>query len=508
MTTETISTPISGAEARRVARNAGAIAVARILSSAVLFGWQLVLGPWLGVTEYGVYGTVGALFAIGVPIASFSMGTIVIRDVARDPSRAGRYLTATLFSQTLLAMLAYVGINLAAVGFGYEQQIRAFVAVAGLSLFIDLLGNLCYDQLIAHERMVATSAVDITHILVRIGLAGLALVAGYGLMGVYIATIITGAIRSAVLAWMLRRAGVRPTFPLDRHIAGLLLINSAPLALSGFLSLAYQHADKLMTTKLIGPQGTGYLNAAFVIIYGVVELLSTTILIATYPLMSRAHADGQRSDLFGFIVQKLSFFSLVVSLPLALTLSVFAAEITLPLFGARFGPTADVLRVLIWYAVVTMINNVFAQALTVQNRQRRLLLIRGFGLGLNVALLLAFVPVIGTRGAAFASVCAEIVVLLLMLSSFHAPGFSLRAQLPRLARLAAVGLIAAAVMLLLGRLHPILGIVGGLAIYVTGGLGARILSPDDWDLLYRLVSAMPGGALIRRYWRRDVELNW
>ncbi len=508
MTIEAIPSPLTGAEARRVARNAGAIAIARILSSAALFGWQLVLGPWLGVTEYGVYGTVGALFAIGVPIASFSMGTIVIRDVARDPARAGRYLTATLFAQTLLAILAYVSINAAALAFGYEAEIRAFVAVAGVSLFIDLLGNLCYDQLIAHERMVATSAVDIAHIVVRIGLAGLALFAGYGLMGVYVATLITGIGRSAVLAWMLGRAGVRPTLPLDRKIAGLLLVNSAPLALSAFLSLAYQHADKLMTTRLIGPEGTGYLNAAFVIIYGVVELLNTTILIATYPMMSRAHADDQRGDLFGFITQKLAFFSLIVSLPLALTLTVFAAEITVPLFGIHFAATADVVRVLIWYAVVTMIGNVITQALTVQNRQRRVVAIDAFGLGLNVVLLLILIPAIGTRGAAFASVCAEMIAVSLMLASFHAPGFGLRPLLPRLARLATLGLIVAGAMLLLGRIHPLLGIVGGLALYAVGGLGARILSPDDWDLLYRLVSAMPGGALIRRYWRRDVELNW
>src|SRR5215207_3158323 len=109
MATETIA--ISGAEARRAARNAGAIAAARLLSSAALFGWQLVLGPWLGVAQYGIYGTVGALFAVGVPLASFSMGMIVIRDVARQPERAGRYLTATLFIQTALALLAYLGIN-------------------------------------------------------------------------------------------------------------------------------------------------------------------------------------------------------------------------------------------------------------------------------------------------------------------------------------------------------------------------------------------------------------
>ncbi len=104
MTTEPLSEVFSGAEARRAARNAGAIAAARILSSALLFGWQLILGRALGEAVFGVYGTVGALFGIGVTVTAFSMSLIVIRDVARRPETAGRYLSATLVIQTVLGV--------------------------------------------------------------------------------------------------------------------------------------------------------------------------------------------------------------------------------------------------------------------------------------------------------------------------------------------------------------------------------------------------------------------
>jgi O-antigen/teichoic acid export membrane protein len=502
------STRISGAEARRVARNATAIAVARILSNGALFAWQLALGRLLGVFDFGVYGTVGALFAVGVPIASFSMGMIVIRDVARDPDRAGRYLSATLLLQTSLALLAYLGMNAAALALGYSDTIRVFVALAGISLFIDLTGNMCFDQLIARERMIVTSAVDVGHIILRIALAGLLLLAGFGLLGVYAATIFSGIVRSATLWTALHRTGARPAFPLDRDVAKLLLLNSAPLAMSAFLSLAYQHADKLMTTSLIGETGTGYLTAAFVVIYGVIELLSTTILIATYPLMSRVYDSVGGDDLFGFIVGKLAFFTLIVSLPLSLTLTIFATDITVPLFGADFRPTADVLRVLIWYALVTMVANVFAQGFMVQNQQRRLLAIRATGLGLNIILNLLLITRIGVIGAAVASVLAECLVLGLMLANFRAAGWDWRVLLPRLARVAALGLVVGLAMLLLNPVHWILGMVAGLALYAVGIPLFGTLAADDWDLLYRLTAAMPGGSLILRFWRRDVKLNW
>lgn len=503
MTTETMPEALTGAEARRAARNAGAIAAARIISSAAQLVWQLILGRALGDAGFGVYAAVGALFAIGVTITSFSMSLIVIRDVARRAETAGRYLSATLVIQTVLGLVAYAGINIAASG--YDDVIRAYAAIAGISLFVDALGTMCYDQLLAQERMVATSVVEVGHIALRIGLAGLALWAGFGLLGVYVVTIVSGIGRSAVLWALLRRTGVRPRFPVDWSIARPLLINSAPLALAAFISITYTQIDKLLTAGLLTDADTGHLNAAFVIIVGVVEILSTTILVAIYPMMSRAYRSDGANAMFRFIGEKLAFFTLLVALPVGLVFSLFAAEIIVPLFGTGYVDTAAILRVLIWYAVVTMVGNVFAQSLMVQNRQRFLVGVRVGGLALKLALSLLLLPRIGVTGAALATVSSEVLVLLVLAGDFR-PDFA--ALLPRLLRLAGIGLIAALAMLALGSLQPLLGMVGGALVYAGGVLVGRILASDDWDLLYRLTAAVPGGGLVLRYWHRAVELNW
>ncbi|MCA9911323.1 MAG: hypothetical protein KC519_21870, partial [Anaerolineae bacterium] len=61
------------------------------------------------------------------------------------------------------------------------------------------------------------------------------------------------------------------------------------------------------------------------------------------------------------------------------------------------------------------------------------------------------------------------------------------------------GGLAAAAMLLLGSLHFILGIVGGLLVYAVAVLLLRVLHADDWALLRRLIEAMPGGGLVARW---------
>lgn len=497
------SPTLSAADARRAARNAGAIAAASILSKGALFAWQLLLARALGEAEYGIYGTVGALIAVGTAIVNFGMGPIVIRDVARAPQQAGKYLSATLLMQSVLAVIAYLLVNAAASVGGYSETILTLLSLAAASLLVDVWGNMCNDLLLAQERMAASSVVAVGHITLLIALAALALLGGYGLPGVYVATIFTGLIRAALLWGLVLRGGVRPSWPFDRAIALPLLRNGAPLALSAFLALAYQHVDKLMTTRLLDTAQTGYLTAAFVIIFGVIELLNTTVLIAVYPMMSR-----YTGDTFGFIVEKLTFFTLLVSLPLALLLAIFAREITLPLFGPNFAPTAEVLRVLICYAAVAMTVNVVAQAMVVQNRQRRLLLVRASGLGINILLNALLILRLQVIGAALASLAAELLVLALLLPGFRAAGWDWRRLLPPVLRLLALGAGVALLMLLLGGIHPLLGMAAGLLAYGGGLVAGLVLRSDDWDLIYRLVAAMPGGTLLRKYWRRDVAVNW
>lgn len=506
MTTQASPTPLSTADAKRAARNAGAIAAASIISNGALFAWQLFLARMIGESDYGIYGTVGAFIAIATSITNFGLGPIFIRDVARQPHHAGKYLTSRLVIQTLLAIIAYVIVNSAAAFGSYPETVRAFLSIAAISLLIDTLGTMCFDVLLAQERMAITSLISILHIATLITLAGLALLVGFGLLGVYVATIIAGIGRASALWIMALRSGVRLQWPLDRSIAVPLLMNGAPLAISAFLTLAYQHADKLLTSRFIGDAETGYLTAAFVIIFGVVELLSTTVLTATYPMMSRYQADSSGA-MFGFIVEKLAFFTLVISLPISLTLSIFAADITVPLFGEDFRPTADVLQILIWYALVMMTANVFAQGMLVQNHQRRLVITRAIGLAVNILLLVILLPILRVRGAAVASLCAETLILVTLVSIFQAAEWDWRRLLPRVLRLGGVGIIVALLMLTLGKLHPLLGMVLGLASYMLAVFIGGILGSDDWDLLYRLTATMPGGTIILKYWRRDIALR-
>ncbi len=489
--------------AQRAARNAAALAASNVVSKGVLFLWQLILARWLGTEGYGTYGTIGALMAIGAAIPEFGMGMIVIRDVANRPKAASRYLAATLTLQPLLAAAGYGVLMLSAFLLGYNVTLRALLAFAAINLLVDALGNMCHNQLLAMERMVIPAIISAGHVTALVLLAGIALAAGGGLWGLYAATLLAGLGRAAVYWRVLLRHGVRPRFPLDRAIARGLLRDGWPLALTAFLALAYQHADKIVTTAMIGEAGTGQLTAGFVIVFGVIELLSTTVLVAVFPIMSRTWGSRQRR-LFEVMLEKLAFFNLVLSLPVAIFTTLLAVPLSAWIFGADYTQTADVLQVLIWYTVVTMVVNVFAQALVITNRQRRLMIIRVSGLTLNIALLLVLLPVLDVPGAAVATLIAESAILVAVVGSFTFPGDWWQRVINHLWRMALVGAATAGIVLALRGIHPLVAAFAGVPAYGVLVLLSGAIARDDWDLIYRLATAMPGGSLIARYWKREL----
>ena len=497
---------ISGRDARRAARNVSVLMLASVISKGALYVWQITLSVLLGPAEYGIYGTVGGMMVTAASVASFGMGLIVIRDVAREPEKAGRYWTAMLFTQTLLALLAYAGMNGFAIG--YSETLRAFAALAGLNIFIDLFGNMGYDLLLAQERMVETSLVEVLHIALRIGLALLALSAGWGLLGLYGAAIASGALRSMALVALNLRAGLRPQFPADRALAKPLIINSAPLALSAFLQLAYNHSDKLLTTGILSETVTGYLTAAFVINFGLIELFSTTVLVAAYPLLARCYDDG-RNPLFGFMIEKLALYMALVGAPMALSISILADKIIVPLLGEAYEPSAGILRLLVWFTAITIFGNAFTKGMLIQNRQRRLLLIRAVSLALNITLTAVLLTSWGDpRGAVAASIVGEALAVILLLRSFRALGWQPGRIARSALRLIPIMIPAALVMLALREHFIALPLLGGLGVYIGGVVTLRVLSSEDWDLIYQLASTLPGAARLQRFWKRDVEMSW
>jgi O-antigen/teichoic acid export membrane protein len=126
------------------------------------------------------------------------------------------------------------------------------------------------------------------------------------------------------------------------------------------------------------------------------------------PLISRAVGEGPDA-VRAFLGSSLRFASMV-TIPLAVGMTVFAAPLTLVVFGHGYESAVPVLRIVVWTVPVAVISGHFRHALIAAHLTRLDLACVTTGAATTLALNAGFVRPFGLRGAALAAVAGEVVV--------------------------------------------------------------------------------------------------
>ncbi len=492
MPTTAFGTPLpSPAATARVVRNGLAFGGSKVATSLVLLAWQVALARLLGPRTYGIYAALGAGLALAAVLPDFGLGLVVARDAAKRPEAASRLLAATLLIQPSLAAVAVVGV----IGLGWRwttaQGLGALILLAALPLVTDTLGNLCHAQLVAAERLVAPSAIAVLHAAVLVAVGAPLLWAGLGLWGVYGAILVASLVRAAVYWHRLRVVGLSPAWPVSGGLARALLGQGWPLALLALVGLGRINADKLLATGMLGAAATGQLQAAFVVVFGLGDLLSATLLTAVLPVMARTFQQGRREE-FDYVVERVACAGLLVGAPLAFGGVLFARRVCAMLFGAGFGETPRLLMVLLAALAATMVGSAFQQVLIVQGRQGTLLIARSAVLACHLLLLFVLVSRIGLVGTAVASLVTEAVALVVLAALARPPASSLG----RLARsglsIAAAAGIATLAARAVGPASGLAALVVMAVVYCAGVVALRVVSAAEWRLMRATVAVLLG----------------
>jgi len=484
--------PLPGSStAVRMVVNALALGGAKAVTYLVLFAWQVVLARELGAWGYGVYGALGAAVALVAVLPDLGLGLVVARDAARRPDTAPRLLAATLVLQPALGALA-AGC-LVALGWRVTaaEGLRGLIVLAALPLVTDTLGNLCHAQLVASERLVAPSAIALLHAAVLVGVGAPLVWGGAGLWGVYVAIVSASLVRAGLYWHRLRRAGIAPAWPVPPPLLRALLREGWPIAALSLLGLARLYTDKLLVAPLLGAAATGQLQAAFVIVFGVNDLLNATLLTAILPGMARMVEGGQRERLER-AVERLACAGLLVGVPLAVGSVLFARELSGLLFGPTFVETPRLLVLLLAATAATMTSNAYQQALIVTGRQGALLAVRAAVLVGQIGLLIALLPRLGVVGAAVASLVAEVAALVALTTLARPSAASLGRVGGAALRIGAAAAVAAGAAWAVDPTAGPLALLVAVAVYVAGVAAARVVAAAEWRALREAVGALAG----------------
>jgi O-antigen/teichoic acid export membrane protein len=431
LTPTAIPEPIPGetrGAARRVAINTLNPFAAQVFTKVLMLGYTVVQYRVLGAEAGGVLGNyflAGIVLMYTSTVSEWGLGTFLTREVAKERNSTDE--VSKLFHQTLalrfaisLALFLPVAILIVLYVSLFSLTVAGAwaIAILTLSLLPGALSGSITAVLYAYERMSLPAVIGIGTSLLNVALGVVALLLGWGVMGLAGAALAATCL-TALALWIIARRfypGLRMGIDLsglrlDRSTALTLLRAGWPLMLNALLVGLFFRVDQFIIQPVLGGLGVEKYQAAYGYL-NFVLLITPAVTLALFPRMAR-HAINDHPRLayeYNFALKAL----LLLSVPIIVLTVWFAPLLITIVTGGKTGYLPDsavALQILIFFLPFSFVNGVTQYVLIALDKQRLITVAFGITAVFNIAANLILVPWLGINGAAITTVLSELVLL-------------------------------------------------------------------------------------------------
>jgi O-antigen/teichoic acid export membrane protein len=382
-------------------------------SAGLLLVLFVVAGRYLGEIEFGKFSFALVLGTIFETLMDFGFHQVIIREVARDRTRARDLLGHTLAIKLLWAGGALAALLVTATILRSEPDVRMACYIIGGSLVMRSYMLTIRGVLQGLERFGWDAFVVIADRLILVLVGTAALVAGTGLRGLTVSFVIARAVALVVAAWLTRvqLGGIGMRF--DRTVWRELHRSAVPFGFFIVVLNLYSYVDSVMLGVMRGDAETGVYAAAYKTYEGFSYLPSVIAAVLT-PRLSRLFVTDRAAH------RRLAAMGIAASFAMATVVAapayILAAPLITLVFGPQFAAATAPFRVLcLGFPLVFAIWVLHATAISV-NKARLLVKAAAAGLAVNVAINLWAIPRAGGLGAAFATVIGELVSMAVLIA--------------------------------------------------------------------------------------------
>ena len=450
-----------------------------MLSSAVT---TFVLARFLGTSEFGEYNAVIAFVGLFMPIATFGLDTVLIREMAQNRQRAPAIYGAGLALRLLASVAAIVLCIGISAGFDYSARERQLILLWSLSLPFTAgqLFQAPFALALDNRRPVAVSStVALIGALIRLTL----IVAGVGL-SVYLLVDLGLTLVTSLLLWRTSHihSQIRPQWNVDWEIWKSLLWDCTPLLAAGVLVAAYHRMDQQFLLMWKGPGEVGNYAAA-VRLAELLSLVPMFLMRSAFPVISAAagSAGGPLE-----ISRTCYRYVFLMTLPAVLAGVLLAPQVIGALYGSSYRDASVALPWLMLAEIPVVAGIVYGHFSIAARLQRFDALFTLISAATNLVLCVMLIPRSGLAGAAIASLVSYGISIPVQLVFRATRSYSL-ILLREALRTSVVGFLTWLAFVLAGRILPVTGcILVSAAVFFGTAMFARLLRKDDVELIRRL----------------------
>ncbi len=389
----------------RIARNAGVVLIARGLAIVVRLVTVSLLASYLGKAGFGVYSYVVALGEIFAVLSDFGVIRVGVREIARDRENAAEQFGNVLALKGLLS-LGTLAVSLA-VGWvaGMDSALWRGLGIYTAAVVVNYFANSFFVFYRAFERMEYESILIILERILYLVFAYAAIRWDMGLHGVFVANLVSSLIKLVVAPAITHFRLVRLSFRIRATSFRRYFRESIPIGVSMFLASVYLRVDVLILEQLRDSAEVGAFSGAYRIVDAAM-LLPVVLVSALFPVLSR-RATSSSSEFHDFVAQSFRLL-LLVALPIAIVLSIWAEPIVGWVLDRSFGESVHSLRLLAVVLVLSYLNFLFNSVMTAIGKQTAYTVVVAVSLAMNVGVAYLLIPSMGYVGACLATVAAEV----------------------------------------------------------------------------------------------------
>lgn len=284
---------------------------AQVITRGIGFFYVIFLARVLGVSDFGLYTVALAYFSIISSIADFGFNRFLIREVARDKSKAPELLWNIVMLRLTLTSILFAFFSIFLYLLDPDKMRVSLILLATISILPQAIA-FTFDAIFVALQKLQFSAVSLFISSLATATSGFLLIReGFGVIGAVNAIILGQAVCAGVLVLILYRYQGLRLSSVTLSVIIKAIKGSLPYGVLGVLGLLYFRIDTILLSYLRGSFETGIYGAAYKFLEAV-TFIPSALSLAMFPVFARIHESSPKQ------LKKLYFKSLKIMFGLGL----------------------------------------------------------------------------------------------------------------------------------------------------------------------------------------------
>ena len=349
-------------------KNTSYLMSGNIIRRFVSFFTTIIITRYLGPEQYGHYTFIISIIAILSVFWNFGLGTLLIRDVARDPSKTKIYTGSIVTINSILLIAAVCGLVVCLKSFNYGDQIITCALIFGASSFFGGITGSIRSVFAAYKKM------DVPALLEVIGAVLLLVFIYYtakktgGVVDIFLCYLLSSFFIFLVSSIFFIKYFSLPVLTLNIRFLSDLMKKGLPFFMISAVAIILFRIDQVMLSKMVKSSELGMYGSAYTLFEVIIAFLPMLIMSSSFPVLSGLYKSDTRamSNLYNSLLKYFFLFGA----PISIGTMLLGHEIIITIYGPEYAEAGNILSILgsgIWIFFLSLL---MSWTLTAMDKQR------------------------------------------------------------------------------------------------------------------------------------------